>query len=220
MIGTTLGAANVSGQRTTAAATLKIVNNGNIASAGSGTIAFYVSLSTAAAAGALIRNENTSLALKPGASRTIRVPLQSLQAVNNGDYYLVAQVTDPKEDVTSTASGGTFDLAAPFTMLVPSGPLVRTTAGGATISFTITNEGNVTPVGASTIAFFASPNDSISGTTSVLSQSVTLKIPAGKSKILRVKPNSSQLSSLKAANAAILEVSDPMGGSQTLIVAI
>jgi hypothetical protein len=109
-ISATPAPADASGQKTRTAVKLKIANHGNIASTGKSTIAVYVSPDTSAADGTLIRSLPQTIVLKPGASREVTVPLLAIPSVAQGSYHFVVQVTDPKSDVTSVASGSTFML--------------------------------------------------------------------------------------------------------------
>ena len=109
-ISATPAPADASGQKTRTAVKLKIANHGNIASTGKSTIAVYVSPDTSAADGTLIRSLPQTLVLKPGASREVTVPLLTIPSIAQGSYHFVVQVTDPKSDVTSVASGSTFML--------------------------------------------------------------------------------------------------------------
>jgi hypothetical protein len=111
-IKTTLSGSVVAGVKTAATETLTVTNNGNVASTGASTLSVYASADTTAADGTLIRTLPETIVLKPGASKTITVPLVKLPSLAAGDYHLVTQVTDHDSQVTSVASGGTFTLAA------------------------------------------------------------------------------------------------------------
>jgi len=112
LVRATLAASDVTGKKTRAAVQLRITNGGNIASSGKTTIALYVSPDTTAADGSLVRSVSESIVLKPDASRVVSIPLLSIPGVADGNYHLVARVTDPKGDVTTVASAGTYALAA------------------------------------------------------------------------------------------------------------
>jgi hypothetical protein len=81
-----------------------VTNNGNVVSAGRSTVAIYLSPDTTATGGTLVRSDAEPIALKPGASRLLNLPLIALPALSDSSYYLVVVVTDPKKDVTLVAS--------------------------------------------------------------------------------------------------------------------
>lgn len=218
---TTLPAANVSGQSTKASVQLKIVNDGNTASIGNSTIAFYASPDTMAADGTLIRSVTEKIVLKPSASRVVTIPLEDLPVVINGNYDLVAQVTDPNGGVSSTVGSGTYAFAAQFLSLAPSAPAVTVaTDGSATVSFTVTNNGNIAPSDSSTMTFFASSDGSTSDAIAVSTQLENLPLAPGKSQTVHLKLTADEVTTLQTAVAAILQVTDPLGGSQTLELSI
>jgi hypothetical protein len=216
IIHSTLLASDVSGQKTKATVQIKIENGGNIASSGESTIAIYASEDRTAADGTLIRSTSETLSIKPGADRVITVPLMSIPAVPDGNYQLVAQVTDTEGDVTETV-GSTYTLAAPVVSVVPSAATTLVSKSGiGLISFTLTNMGNISSTAASTIAVLASSNGTTAGATSVYSEPRTLVISPAKARVLKLKLSAAQVMSLQAATSVILEVTDVLGGIQTL----
>lgn len=87
-------------------AEVKITNNGNVVSKGRTTIQVYASPNGAVSDGTLLKSEALSLLLKPGASKTIKIVLTTTPTGLSSSDAIVAQVTDPKSDVTSTGGGG------------------------------------------------------------------------------------------------------------------
>ena len=171
LIKTTLPPAAVSGLATKANAQIKIINNGNILSTGNTTIALYAS-TDGTADGTPIRSYTTTVVLKPTASKTVTIPLLDIPSVSNGNYYLVAQVTDPLLNITTAKSASTFNLASPFVSLAPaidSTTLSATTTSGSTsnaaLSLTITNNGNIAPTAGSTVSVYASTDGAVVGAT-------------------------------------------------------
>ncbi len=218
---TTLPPSNVSGQTSKASVQLKIVNDGNTASTGNSTISFYASPDTTAADGTLIRSVSEKIVVKPSASRVITIPLLNLPVVKNGSYDLVAQVTDPKGGVSTSVASGTYAFAAPFLALTPSTPVVTVAKdGSATVSFTVTNDGNTPSSGSSTVTIYASSDGTITNATAAFTATENLPLAPGKSKSVHLKLTAAQVTTLQAAVAAILQVTDPLGGSQTVALSI
>jgi uncharacterized repeat protein (TIGR03803 family) len=219
LISTNLGPSDVSGQKTHSFVKLKITNNGNIVSAGESSIAILASPDTSAADGTLIRSMTKAVKLKPGASRVVKVPLLSLPAVADGNYFLVAQVTDPNADVTTAASTGTYQLAAPFVSLVPSAASVAVARNGtATVKFTVTNNGNIAPIGASTVTVNTSADGTVANSQPVFTQQKNLRLHPNKSQKLQLKLSALEVTTLQANAAAFLVVTDPLGGSQSILL--
>jgi hypothetical protein len=152
-----------------------------------------------------------ALAIKPDSNKVITVPLMSIPAVANGSYELLAQVTDSKGGMTD-AVGSTYTLAAPFLSLVPSAAtVVVAKSGTASISFSLANNGNIPSAGASTITVLASA-------TPVYSEPMKLVISPEKTHVVKLKLTAAQVITLQAAAFVILEVTDPLGGIETLTV--
>ncbi len=137
-----LNPAVVGGAKTHAVARIAITDNGNIPSKGSHTIDISASTSQAFDPAGEIASLVKTLTIKPGITRIISIPLKTIPAIPDGDYFIVAQVTDPADSATSAATIGTTNIAAPFVSLaatflpLPAKPLVS----GATLL--ITNNGN------------------------------------------------------------------------------
>jgi uncharacterized protein (DUF2141 family) len=219
LVKTTLADADVSGQKSKAMIQLKFTNSGNVSSTGQSTIAFYFSQDIVATDGTLARSASESVVLKPGASRVVNVPLVSLPTVADGEYYLDIVVTDPESDMTTLHSAGTYALAAPFISLVPSAAsAVNAKNGAATISFTVTNNGNVASVGTGTIDVNVSADGTPANSEPVFNEQAPLALAAGKKRTERVRLTAAQVTSLQGGAAAILEVIDPLGGSQSVVL--
>jgi hypothetical protein len=119
----------------------------------------------------------------------VSVPIKSLPASLNGTYSLFGQVTDASGDVADSSAGPSLTAAAPFIAFTPSivkttlpAPVVSSTNTHATVVLSITNGGNITSTGTSTIALYLSSNQSAgAGATSLLSKPLHLAIAPGKS---------------------------------------
>ena len=221
LIQTNLASIDVSGAKTRATVRFDVKNTGNTTSNGTSQIGLFVSSDGIAGDGTLIRSVRMPVVLKPGASRVITVPLLDLPAVSHGNYKLVAQITDPDSNVTQIATTRQYMLAAPFVSLVPSrGSMVTAHSGTAIVSFTVTNEGNVEPVGSSTIALYASPDGKTDDGSLLLSQPQSLPLLADKSRVLRIHLTSAQRLAAADAGMLAIEVTDPHGRSQTLAISV
>jgi hypothetical protein len=99
-----LPASLTSGAPTHGTATIRITNNGNTASTGVSTIELVASSDGTADTGALATvNRNLSIQGN-GGSTVVAVPVKQIPAGLNGSYQVVAQVTDPQQNVTSASA--------------------------------------------------------------------------------------------------------------------
>jgi FG-GAP-like repeat len=218
----TLPPALVSGLKAKGTVTLTITNSGNVPSKGSTGIEITAS-TTSGLLGTTIANLSKTLTILPGKSAKVAVPIKSIPALTDGNYFLVAQVTDPLAGGTSIASStGTTDIAAPFISLAPAFTTDIKIAGNGTaiVSLTITNNGNITPVGKSEITLFASATPDISESPQLIGQTVALPIQPGKSKIVKTHLTAAMVQTAQAEGALVAEVMDPLGGSQTTFTAL
>ena len=213
ILSTTLGAQDVSGQRSRATVRLEVTNQGNIAATGSSTIALYVSPDATPADGTLIRSLRQPLALRPGADRILTIPLQSLPAVADGSYFLVVQITDPQGNLTSAAATAQYTLAAPFISLIPQS-LAFNNAGAVT--FSVTNNGNVPSTGSSTVTLLVSATARQSDAQSITTQKLAIVLPPAARRTFTVHVSKTQLASIKAATSFYLQLTDPNGVSQVV----
>ena len=180
-IATTLAASLVSGTTTHGAATTTITNNGNVKSSGSTQIALSASLDSGVV-GTAVTSVAKNLQILPGKSVRVVIPIKSIPALANGNYFFVVQVTDPFAGGTSIGStSGTTTIAAPFVTLAATlGPVTKLQAGD---TLTVTNNGNVADDSAfsATIGFStdSAGADKLSGTANV--SLGTLHVASGKS---------------------------------------
>lgn len=108
----TLPATVAGGSKTHATAALRITNSGNIAATGPTTIAIFASTDGAVDAGTtLIQSTTKVLRLRPGKSAVVSLPLTMIPALTPGRYFIVAQVTDPNHQTSSTTAGNTVDIS-------------------------------------------------------------------------------------------------------------
>jgi hypothetical protein len=84
---------------------LKVTNNGNETTTGSTTIAIDFSADGAVDNTAvMVKSITKPLKIKPGKSAVVSVPLTQLPSVAPGDYFVVAQVTDSQQQISSVVS--------------------------------------------------------------------------------------------------------------------
>ena len=146
---TTLPAAVLSDQKTSAVASLRITNAGNSRSVGAIGIALYFSPTGQVSDGTLIATAGTSQIIEPGGAISLNFPLKMIPTGLSGNFSLVALVTDPLGGSNATASAATFaitpatvTLSATLDSFRPTSiPLNRETRG--TLTLELTNDGNI-----------------------------------------------------------------------------
>lgn len=101
----TLPSTAVAGARLHASAALRITNDGNIAASGPTTIALFLSSDQTLNGGATpLARLVKSVHILPGKSVMVSIPLTALPAIAPGNYFVVAQVTDPNNQTSSVSS--------------------------------------------------------------------------------------------------------------------
>ncbi len=220
---TTLSENTVSGQKSRATMQISVTNNGNVISTGKTTIAIYVTADGSITDGTLVRMLTMPIVLRPAGSRNVTLPLQSLPAVVDGSYFLVTQLTDPTGNISSGGSPGTYGLVAPVVALVPAittsnlaGTIISGSKINATVSLTITNNGNVPPSGSSTVTIYASVDGTAADGTSLASQ--TFRTPIAPTRFITKKFSISAFSALPSGSYfLVVVVTDPLSGAQTAV---
>jgi hypothetical protein len=216
IIKTTLPPSDVSGQETRATIQLHVTNLGNIVSKGLSTVALFASPDQTATDGTPIRSLPESIVLKPGASRTIPLKLLAIPAVSNGPYFIVAQVTDPQADITTTATPGTFTLAKPFIAFAFAGAttvIPNHGKGPANVLFSLTNNGNIPSTGTSTVNLFISSNGVTTGA-AVFTKALSLIVQPNKTRLFHLSVPVAPTAALAAATQVMIQVIDPLGDVQ------
>jgi len=95
----------LNGKRSAAAATITITNSGNVAASGASTLGIYASTSTRfSASNPLIESRAVRLAIAPGRTARIRLPLGTLDTLAVGTYFLILHVTGPGVATASATS--------------------------------------------------------------------------------------------------------------------
>jgi len=178
-------------------------------------VELFVSPDGTVASGTEIRSVTEPIVVQPGKSKTVKFSLLTLPNVANNSYEVVAELTDPKGNVTSVASTSTVSLAAAFLTLTPTLSVITPGAKGTgTVSLTVMNNGNIPPVGASTIALYASASTSASGGTQLVSEKASPLQP-GKSKTIKFKLTAAEMTSITTDGFLVAQVTDPLGGVLT-----
>lgn len=140
--GVTLPSSSISGASTKAVAKIALVNAGNEA-ARSATVALSLSPTAGVAGTAVVSIAKRFNLRSAGGSGTISVPLKMLPAVANGNYYLVATISDQNGGVTTATSALTYMLAAPFVKLSAAFAPLSAKAAQAGAVIVLTNVGNI-----------------------------------------------------------------------------
>jgi hypothetical protein len=186
LVGSTLASSVVSGTKSPATVKLQITNHGNVTSTGTTTVAIYASAAPTAAGGTLICTESVKLPIGARKSAALNVALKNIPAINNGSYYLVAQLTDPNGNVTSAASGSIYTIAAPYISLAESvtvsGLPATLTSGASThavATVEITNGGNIATTGTSQLSLAFVPTGGSTAPVPIKSESLSLRIKPG-----------------------------------------
>jgi Bacterial Ig-like domain (group 3) len=139
-----LGQSLVSGAATRGSVKLAVTNHGNIPS--SGLTTFNITASPASGVvGTTVLSVTEKVTIPAGRSKTITIPIKSVPSLADGQYFLVTQVTDPRNGISVASSANAITIAAPFVSLAASfatGSSVLTS--GATLI--VTNNGNIDDV--------------------------------------------------------------------------
>jgi hypothetical protein len=120
----------------------------------------------------------------------VAVPLGRYPTVSNGNYFIVAAVTDPHGTTTSVASNATVDIAAAVIDLagsIISIPAAGTIGKSLAVTLEVSNEGNSIAAGQLLIAFAASPGSDGSNPFELTTLSTRINLAPGTSKMLHLK---------------------------------
>jgi hypothetical protein len=165
----------------------------------------------------LVTHLTRTLSLKAGKTLAIPLPVKSLPAnLANGNYALFARVIDPSSNAADSAAGPGVTVAAPFIALSETFSKITipaSVAAGsklhAVASLKISNTGNDTSSGATTIAIDFSADGAFDNTAvKINSATKSLKIKAGKSVVVSV-PLTAVLSVAPSDYFVVAQVTDP-----------
>jgi cyclophilin family peptidyl-prolyl cis-trans isomerase len=185
-----LPASVVAGSKTSAAAVLKITNSGNVASSGATIISLYASTDGTVANGTLIKTVTRKLTIQPGKSVNVSVPLGKYPSVTNGTYTIVAQVTDPKANISQHAFATPVTIAAAMLELSVASVSVPATGilgKGITVTVDVTNAGNITAAGSLDINLGASTLSTGVNPFSLSTLTAFINIKPGGKQVLHLK---------------------------------
>jgi hypothetical protein len=196
---------------------LEITNSGNVASKGITPIDVTAS-TTSGVIGTTIATSGKSVAIMPGKTTKVTIPIKNIPDLASEDYFIVAQTTDPFAGGVSVATSvGTINIAAAFIRL-------SATLGPASLkkgdTLTLTDNGNVIdPAGTITATFGFSTDAAglvpVGGTVSAAVKSP--KIAVGKAAKIHLTAWSSILSSLTLALPYYMTVTFDDGSGGTVL---
>ena len=184
-IGTsTLPATVAAGGTPHARETVDLANGGTATVTGRATVQVFASADGSIDASSTpVGTATARLHVAAGRSQAVVVPIKSIPAALNGNYVLLAEVTDPAGDTGVSVEGPAVTVAAATPNLNPyivSTTLPAAVVGGtktkATVRLQIVDDGNATN-GKTTIALYASTGESTGNGTLIrtLTESVPLK---------------------------------------------
>lgn len=216
-----LPAESVSGQRTAAAATVAVTNDGNVDSRQPIAVTLFLSPDGTVANGTLVRSTGRLVDLPPGDTFILAVPLLRIPPGLSGTYFLVAQVGGLTGTSTTVVSSATFSIlpgaAAISATLNAFQPATINPASPARASVTLTlaNTGNL-PAGGAADPFIltlglTSPDGAHTATLATFSSPILLK-PA-QSKTVRLTFRTNLLASVAAGTWLPTIAVAPIAGS-------
>ena len=208
----TLTGAIVNGSTTKDTASLTLTNAGNIPSTGKTTVELLLSTDGTVASGTKIRTVSEQIALKPDQSRTVKFALGTLPSVTDGTYEIVAEVTDPKGNVTTAATATTVNPAAAFQSLTPT---VSAIPLNGTVTLTIANEGNTASKGVTIIKLYASATSTTTDATLLRTLRVNLRIAPGAARAIRIHLTPHQYIQVGIEKNLVAQVTDYQNSVQT-----
>ena len=142
--------------------------------------------------GTSIVSVNKVLSIKPGATKSITIPLKTIPMLADGDYFIALQTTDPDGNTSVASTAMAVMAAGPFVSLSAALGTVKPTsvAVGKTISFsvTITNSGNIPATGPASFDLGVSTDgQTVAATLIDLVRAITLAPVASKTVVLTFK---------------------------------
>ena len=185
----TLPTAVVAGSKTSAVALIKITNHGNVPSVGVTPISLYASADQTVANGTLIKMLSKKLSIGVGKSVTVAIPLTAFPLLADGDYYIVAQASDPKGVVTQAVFPTPVNIAAARVDL--SGTITSVPTSHLTKSFPVTlqiaDAGNYTVIKAIDLTLGVSASSDGSSAALLTTLPIKLNLKANGNQTLHLK---------------------------------
>ena len=140
-----------------------------------------------------------------------------------GDYTIVARVTDPSGNVNDSAPGPTLTAAAPFIALsetVAKSTLPASATGGSktngAVSLVITNDGNISTTGTTTITIFATTSGTV-GASSVQLVTAPLKSHIKPSKTGHANVKLKQFPAIPVGSYTVVAQVTDQNGQNTFV---
>jgi len=216
----TLPQALISGAAAHGTVKVRVTNSSGADIKGKSTVTvFATTTGTIDGSAVLLGQSAKSMAIKAGRSVTTSIPIRlGTGRLAAGTYTLVARVTDPSGNTNDSPAAQTLTVAAPFISLsevsTKSTLPASATSGGrlrAAVTLAITNQGNVSTSGSTTIDLFATTDGTIdNGAVQLASVVARVRIKPGKS--ARVTVRVSSLPTLAAGTYLVIaQVTDPNG---------
>ncbi len=212
--------AAIGGYKTRAFAIVEITNNGNIPFTGAVPISLFASLDqTHDSSDALIVAAAPHMGLRVGASHSVHVAFGTIPNITPDAYYTLSQVTNPDNTASVASTGSTLSIVAPVVTL--SETLLRLTLPASTVSggstkaiavVKITNSGNIPSNGTTTVALYATTDDQVDDTASLITSAAPHPIiPVNHSALVTLHLTTLP-SGLNGDDYAIVaQVTDPLG---------
>jgi hypothetical protein len=198
---------------------VRIAEDGTLTAAGTIAIDLQISNSAQGSGGTTVISLPERIHLKRLQNHTYKVHFVYPQNLTTADYYLVAVVNNGSsptlkdlnlENNTAT-SGSAVNIAPPFISLAASALSATSTfeAGKpATVIFTVTNNGNVTARGVTTVELLLSSDQTAANGTTVGTEKLPLNQPAAKSRVYHVSFNLP--TTVTAGTYYLIAVLDPL----------
>jgi len=173
-----------------------------------------------------VRTLQKKVNIAVGKSTTVSVSIPSLPAnLPDGTYALLTQTIDPSGHVSDASSGPSVNVAAPVVSFVPSfvklnvpASVVAGSKTSASAVLKITNTGNVTSTGVSTLALYASTDGTVADGFPINSIQKKLSIKPNKSAEITV-PLKLYPSVANASYSIVAQVTDAQSDVTTSVSA-
>jgi len=221
---TTVPSAVVAGTKLHSTLKLNLTNSGSTLEKGF-TVNVYASADPTldTSVDPLVTSVKSHATVRGGKSVRLNVSITKLPGnLSAGNYYLIVETVDSAGNTNSVATPSLVNVAAPVVSLTPVYSAAVTVArnGTATVSLTVTNQGNVPPIGTSEIQLFASTSPGVTGATPLLSKRVASPLKPGKSKMIKLQLTKAMVQTIQSVGTLVAEVTDPLGDSQTAVTVL
>lgn len=224
VIRSTVPTAAVQGTTKRGAVTLRVTNDTAALIAGKATIALYASSDGAIDdASTLVGQVVRRVRLAPGRSAVYAVPVKLPTSLTAGSYTLLPRVVDPSSYDSDATAGPGLQVATGYIQLsesiVPSRVPTSLAAPGKAhpLIVRITNHGNITSVGKTSVSFYLSQTGEIDATASLI-KTITPRLAIAPGRTAALLFPATQIPSLPSgAYYAVIVVTDPQQQQSTAI---